>query len=96
MFRVKGAGSPLSRSGYLGARLLATLMLAASIASVAVVYIYYEQLTWPYRVGASLMAVFFTFGLRDVRNLFLSYTEYKREWTSQQNPPNGSGMQGSG
>jgi len=95
MFRVKGAGSPLSKRGYLGARLLAALMLAASIACVAAVYTFYEQLTWPYRVGASIMAVFFTFGLRDVRNLFLSYAEYKREWTGQQDPPNGPGMQGS-
>lgn len=75
------ADQPLSKAAFIATRVLGLFMLAASVACVVVAWMYWERLSWPYRVLLDLFAALFFFGSReDVRQLFTSYDRYRQQW----------------
>lgn len=84
-----GAEQPLSRRAFAATRVLGFVMLAVSIVCVVGAWVYWQDLSWPWRVALDAMPILFLASWRDIRQIFISYAGYRREWeeSAHKKPP---------
>lgn len=81
------SGQPLSKRAFVATRVVAALMLAASLICGVLGLLYWSRLSWPYLVLLEAIPIVFFGALDDVRAVFRSYRQYKLDWDKDRDQP---------
>jgi hypothetical protein len=70
----------LTRKEYRVAQIASCALLALSLASMVVSYLWWDRLSWGWRVIVAAVPVILASSPRDMLRVFMSYSRYLREY----------------